>query len=73
MNRGTVSEVVASLEGMRVVVENGQCRLDLYNFVHNRWEEAQVAQWPLSTSVAAVWLAGWNAFSRSEAMRILAS
>jgi hypothetical protein len=63
--------VAASLEGMRVVVEDGICRLEEYDFVKNAYFEIDAQPWPLSGIVASDWLAGWNAFDRRLATSLL--
>ena len=42
MRQGSIT---ASLEGMRVVVQEGICRLDEYDFVENRYFEKDSQPW----------------------------
>ena len=63
-------EVVASLEGMRVVVENKVCVLETYDFVQGRYREIARHGWPVDPASAETWLSGWNAVDRFDARRI---
>jgi hypothetical protein len=45
-------QVVASLEGMRVVVNDGWCELHEYNFVANCWVPKARRQWPMERDEA---------------------
>lgn len=68
MKQGSVT---ASLEGMRVVVEDSICRLDEYDFVENAYFEKDSQPWPLSATAASEWLAGWNDCDRRVATWLL--
>ncbi len=63
--------ITASLEGMRVLVDEKQCELQEYNFVSNRWFPKDTAPWPLTRSLADTWLAGWNDVDRFAAVSTL--
>ena len=63
--------VTASLEGARVVVQDGVCRLEEYDFVSNKFSEVDSQPWPLCVNVVARWLTGWNAHDRAEAIILL--
>jgi hypothetical protein len=39
--------ITASLEGMRVLIEEKGCQLQEYNFVVNQWFLKDEAAWPL--------------------------
>jgi hypothetical protein len=41
-------EVIASLEGARIVISDGTCQLDEYNFEVNCWNLKEQFAWPLS-------------------------
>ena len=64
-------QVVASLEGMRVVVSDGWCDLYEYNFVTDCWVPKARSQWPMERTEAEGWLEGWNAVDRFTAMNRL--
>lgn len=64
-------EVVASLEGQRIRVDESTCSLDDYNFEHDRWELRGSAPWPLGRETAKSWLAGWNRIDRLAAFNFL--
>jgi hypothetical protein len=59
--------ITASLEGMRVLVDEKQCELQEYDFAANRWLPKDNSPWPLAPSLADDWLAGWNAVDRFAA------
>ena len=61
-------EVVASLEGMRIVVG---CQLDMYDFERNAWTPVTRSRWPLSTQEAEEWLTGWNEVDHFTAINLL--
>jgi hypothetical protein len=63
--------ITASLEGMRVLIDEKQCELQEYNFASNRWFSKDAAPWPLARSVADTWLAGWNDVDRFAAVSAL--
>jgi hypothetical protein len=65
-------EVVASLEGMRITVDGGNCQLFEYDFKLNCWANLESAPLPLSEQQISRWLAGWNAFDRFKAANLLA-
>ena len=64
-------QVVASLEGMRVVVNDGWCDLQEYNFVTDCWVPKARAWWPMVREEAETWLDGWNAYDRFTAINQL--
>ncbi len=64
-------EVVVSLEGQRIQVDEGTCSLDYYNFDRDHWELRESAPWPLDRETAAAWLAGWNPVDRNAAFNLL--
>jgi hypothetical protein len=64
-------EVVASLEGARIRIDEGTCSLDEYHFGDNRWVVMRCAPWPLDRETAAAWLAGWNSVDRNAAFNLL--
>ena len=65
--------ITASLEGMRVLVDEKRCELQEYDFAVNRWFSKDTAAWPLPRPRADEWLAGWNAVDRFAAARVLTS
>jgi len=64
-------QVIAPLEGMRVVVREGWCELHEYNFVTDCWVPQARSQWPMKREEADSWLDGWNAVDRFSAMNQL--
>lgn len=64
-------EIVASLEGARVVIEGWRCELDEYDFSGNFWQNLETAELPLSTVDADRWLRGWNPVDRLKARALL--
>jgi hypothetical protein len=64
-------EVVASLEGQRIRVDEGTCSLDFYNFDRDHWELRDSAPWPLDRATASTWLDGWNRVDRFAAFNLL--
>lgn len=52
--------ITASLEGMRVLVDEKQCELQEYNFAANEWLSKDASPWPLPRGQADQWLTGWN-------------
>jgi hypothetical protein len=65
------TEVIASLEGMKVVVRSGRCELHEYNFEVNTWSLVESSSYPLSTADSARWLTGWNKIDGQEARYLL--
>lgn len=65
--------VTASLEGMRVVVDGPQCRLEEYDFSSNQFNVVEEARWPLAAQRVSLWLGGWNRVDRLLAANILTS
>jgi len=63
--------ITASLEGMRVLVDEKQCELQEYNFASNQWISKDTASWPLTRSLADIWLTGWNDVDRFAAVSTL--
>jgi len=64
-------QVIASLEGVRVVVREGWFELHEYNFGIDRWVPKARNQWPMEREEADSWLHGWNAVDRFSAMNQL--
>ena len=65
------SEVTASLEGMKIVVDDAQCSLQEFNFDSNCWRIIDTATLPMSRTDVERWLNGWNAVDRWAALRLL--
>ena len=63
--------ITASLEGMRVLVDEEQCELQEYNFGVNRWFSKDTSPWPLPRERADEWLRGWNNVDRFAAVSAL--
>jgi hypothetical protein len=63
--------ITASLEGMRVLTDEKLCELQEYNFASNQWFSKNTAPWPLTSSLAGAWLAGWNDVDRFAAVSAL--
>ena len=63
--------ITASLEGMRVLVDENRCELQEYDFGANRWLSKDDAPWPLPRGRADEWLAGWNDVDRFAAVNAL--
>ena len=63
--------ITASLEGMRVLVDEKRCELEEYNFSLDQWIPKDAAPWPLPRAVAENWLAGWNGVDRFAAVSAL--
>ena len=64
-------EVIASLEGMKVVVDEKQCVLQEFDFDVNFWRPVETSARPMSRSEAEKWLAGWNSVDRWTALNLL--
>lgn len=64
-------EIVASLEGARVTMQQGVCCLDEYDFENNRWINKDQQPWPLPENLAREWLHGWNRVDQFEALSLL--
>lgn len=69
----TITEVVASLEGMKIVAAWDHCELHEYNFEENAWQELSRSPRPMSREKAESWLAGWNAVDHFTALALLIS
>jgi len=69
--RNPLAEVVASLEGMKVVAMRETCKLLEYNFDDNCWYEVDRSARPMSLSQAESWLQGWNDVDRHVALGLL--
>jgi hypothetical protein len=67
----TSTEVVASLEGMKIVLKSQRCELHEYNFEENCWHELDRSARPMRASEAEMWVAGWNDLDRQAALRLL--
>jgi hypothetical protein len=65
------TEIVASLEGMKVVVKSDECELHEYDFAANAWRILDARHLPLPSEVAERWLQGWNRVDHSEALKLL--
>lgn len=63
--------ITASLEGMRVVIEDNRCELQEYDFVANRWFSKDASPWPLTRARAGEWLVDWNDEDRFAAVNAL--
>jgi len=63
--------ITASLEGMRILVDEKRCELQEFNFVANRWFSKDASPWPLPQDRANDWLAGWNDMDRFAAVSAL--
>ena len=66
-----IQEVVASLEGARVVISGGICRLDEYDYAANAWNPKESHPWPLPRERATRWLQGWNRVDKFKALNML--
>lgn len=64
-------EIIASLEGARIVVEDQTCFRDEYDFVANQWFNEEVADWPLIRIAALKWVHGWNQLDAFVAIQAL--
>lgn len=64
-------EIVASLEGMKIVALSDCCELHEYNFVENAWRKVANSARPMERETAESWLSGWNAVDRVEALTLL--
>lgn len=64
-------EVIASLEGSRIRVDEGICSLAHYHFDDDRWVVKRCALWPLDRETATTWLKGWNDDDRFIAFNML--
>ena len=62
-----IQQVVASLEGMRLIVSDGWCELDEYDFTADFWAAKARSRWPMERTEAE----GWNAVDRFAAMNRL--
>lgn len=62
------TEIVASLEGMRVLIADGHCELHEYDFERNQWREINSHPYPLTREQAEIWLTGWNTADRLSAL-----
>jgi hypothetical protein len=67
----TRTEVVASLEGMKVVVKSENCELHEYNFEENCWNEVDRSARPMRSTQAEMWVEGWNVVDRQAALALL--
>jgi hypothetical protein len=56
--------VTASLEDMRIVVDEAKCALEKYEFAADKWLSRYEGSWPLSRPPAERWLAGWDSIDR---------
>ncbi len=64
-------EVVASLEGMKIIARADSCELYLYNFAENAWHQIEDSPRPLTAEKAKRWLNGWNRVDFHAAHRCL--
>lgn len=67
----TISEVVASLEGMKIVAYSDRCELHEYDFEENTWREVSNSARPMTRENAESWLSGWNAPDHRAALALL--
>ena len=65
--------VTATLEGMRVSVEERICRLEEYHFVTNQFNLVEEAAWPMPAHRVRRWLSGWNRVDKLLAIATLTS
>jgi hypothetical protein len=68
----TEKEIIASMEGMKVVVAD-RCELHEYNFDTNKWFQIDSCVRPMKRSQAEEWLTGWNSVDRFAALGALIS
>jgi hypothetical protein len=64
-------EVLASLEGMKIVALENQCELHEFNFEQNCWQPLETHVRPMPERAAEEWLRGWNHVDRFEALMLL--
>lgn len=64
-------EVIASLEGMKVVAEGRCCELHEYNFELNSWRLLKAGSRPMAPADAEEWVNGWNNVDRGIALSLL--
>jgi hypothetical protein len=64
-------EIVASLEGMKVVVANNRCELYEYNFRTDTWSTIEERSFPMPRNDAERWVHGWNSVDRFAAVSAL--
>jgi hypothetical protein len=64
-------EVIASLEGMKIMVTSSVCTLHEYDFVANMWLDVDSISWPLTRTQAESWLEGWNQVDHFTALNQL--
>jgi hypothetical protein len=64
-------EVIAPLEGMKIMVTSGTCTLHEYDFVANVWGDVDSMPWPLTRTQAEIWLEGWNRVDHFTALNQL--
>ena len=69
MSKQTI--ITASLEGMRVLIDEKRCQLQEFDFVANRWLPKETSPRPLMRPLAEKWLTGWNHLDRFTAMSAL--
>jgi hypothetical protein len=65
------NEVIASLEGMKIVVDSKQCTLQEFDFDLNCWRTLETTTRPMSRTCAESWLDGWNSVDRWTALNLL--
>jgi hypothetical protein len=65
--------VTASLEGMRVVIDGPECRLEEYDFSLNEYNVVEEARWPLEAQRTTLWLSGWNRVDKFRGVNMLMS
>jgi hypothetical protein len=65
------AEVVASLEGMKVVAEGRICELHEYDFEVNSWHLVERRSRPIARAHAEQWVNCWNSLDRWAALTLL--
>jgi hypothetical protein len=64
-------EIIASLEGMKIVATSASCELHEYNFAENAWHQLETSARPMEQERAEGWLSGWNPVDRFAALTLL--
>ncbi len=65
------NEVVASLEGMKIIAKERTCELHLYDFEVNSWQLVEINSRPMPRASAEQWVNGWNRIDRFAALTLL--
>lgn len=64
-------EVIASLEGMKVVAAERARELHVYDFEVNSWHLVERESRPMARQDAEQWVNRWNSVDRSAALNLL--